>query len=148
MDWNSTPVHSLFDRERQLYVANSLGSDGQSLEAVYENGKLTGLRVSTEEGYMETGAVIDAEATVAEDDGTASGKTIAEYMEQYVPYGLSCQEVNGKKIIHYNGQTVESISDLRPSGSVFSVGSTDGGEVKLVTVYDSTGELSWLQLLP
>lgn len=148
MDWNGSPVGSLFDRERRLYVANSLGGDGQNLEAVYEKGKLTGLRISKEKGYMESGTVIGAEAAVAEDDGNSSGKTIAEHMEQYAPYGLSYREVNGRKIIHYNGQTVESISDLRPDGSVFSVGSTDGGEVKLVTVYDSTGELSGLKLLP
>ena len=43
MSWNGQPVRSLFDPERQLWVCNSLGTKGLNLEAIYENGELTGL---------------------------------------------------------------------------------------------------------
>lgn len=44
MTWNGQPVRSLFDPERQLWVCNSLGTEGLNLEAVYENGRLTGVK--------------------------------------------------------------------------------------------------------
>lgn len=143
MTWNGQPVRSLFDPERQLWACNSLGTKGLNLEAVYENGKLTGLRESQEDSSIETGTVIDEEAAVAESDrNDGSGETIAQRMERYASYGVSYQEIGGKKIIRYHGQAVDSFTDIAPDGSVFSVGSTDGGEISLTTVYDKDGGLS------
>lgn len=148
MSWNGQPVRSLFDPERQLWIANSLGTKGLNLEAVYKNGKLTGLRESEENASVEAGAVIGEETAVAESDGNdSSGETIAERMERYAPYGVSYQERDGKKVIRYNGQAVDSFADIRPDGSVFSVGSTQGGEIDLVTVYDQNGSLRGVKLL-
>ncbi|WP_322200586.1 M56 family metallopeptidase [Acutalibacter intestini] len=146
MNWNGRPVRSLFDEERQLWIANSLGGNGLNLEAVYENGKLTGVRESQEKGFVESGAVINAEAAVEEGDG-ASGETIAEHMERYAPYGVSYQERDGRKTIRYKGRAVKSFSDLRPDGGVFSVGSTDGGESDLATVYDRNGKLCGVRVV-
>ena len=143
MTWNGQPVRSLFDPERQLWLCNSLGTKGLDLEAVYEGGRLTGLRESQEDASVEAGAVIGEEAAVAESDGNdGSGETIAERMERYASYGVSYQEIGGKKIIRYKGKAVDSFADIDPDGSVFSVGSTDGGEIRLVTVYDQSGMLS------
>ena len=49
MYWQGKPVRSLFDPERQIWVANSMGEGGLGaeaieLEAVYENGRLIGLQ--------------------------------------------------------------------------------------------------------
>jgi len=147
MTWNGQPVRSLFDPERQLWACNSLGTKGLNLEAVYENGKLTGLRESQEDASVEAGAVIDEETAVAESDGNdGSGETIAQRMERYASYGVSYQEIGGKKIIRYKGKAVDSFADIRPDGGVFSVGSTDGGEIDLVTVYDRNGKLAGIDI--
>lgn len=143
MTWNGRAVRSLFDPERQLWVCNSLGTKGLNLEAVYEDGRLTGLRESTEDkSFVETGVVINAETAVTENDGRpGSGETIAQKMERYAPYGVSYQETDGKKTIWYHGQKIERFSDTQPDGSVFSVSSTDGGEIHLAAAYDSNGRL-------
>lgn len=143
MTWNGQPVRSLFDPECQLWIANSLGAKGMDLEVVYKDGEITGLRESQESASVHAGAVIDAEATAAESDGDdGSGETIAQRMERYAPYGVSYQEIGGKRVIRYNGMAVRNFADFAPGGSVFSVGSTDGGEINLVTVYDNDGRLS------
>ncbi|WP_300685391.1 M56 family metallopeptidase [Acutalibacter sp. 1XD8-36] len=145
MEWNGKPVRSLFDAERQLWTANSLGGNGLNLEAVYENGMLTGLRESEEKGFVESGVAIHAEAAAAEGSGGSSGETIAGRMEQYAPFGVSYKEQNGRKIIGFKGQVVNSFADIRPDGSVFSVEADDGGEIDLVTVYDRHGRLSGIK---
>lgn len=148
MSWNGQPVRSLFDPERQLWVCNSLGTKGLNLEAVYENGELTGLQESAEDkSFVESGAVINAEATAIEGTGDSSGETIAERMEKYAPYGVSYQEKDGKRSIRYEGKAVDSFTDMRPGGGVFSVKSTDDGEIALVTVYDGDGELKGVKAM-
>ena len=142
MEWNGRPVRSLFDDKRQIWVCNSLGTKGLNLEAVYEGGKLTGLRESDEKSNVEAAMAIGSEATAEDDGDDGSGQTIAERMEPFAAYGVSYQETGGKKVIRYGGQSVDSFADVRPDGSVFSVGSTDGGEIDLVTVYDQAGRLS------
>ena len=148
MTWNGQPVRSLFDPECQLWIANSLGAKGMDLEVVYKDGEITGLRESQESASVHAGAVIDAEATAAESDGDdGSGETIAQRMERYAPYGVSYQEIGGKKMIRYKGKTVDSFADITPDGSVFSVGSTDGGEIVLVTDYDEDGTLKGVKAM-
>ena len=148
MTWNNRPVRSLFDPERQLWFCNSLGTEGLNIEAVYEGGRITGLRESPEANSVEAGAVIDEEATVTESDGNDSyGEIIAERMARYAPYGVSYQEKDGKKIIRYNGKSVKSFVDIAPDGSVFSMGSTDGGEIVLVTDYDGDGTLKGVKAM-
>lgn len=143
MTWNGQPVRSLFDPERQLWLCNSLGTKGLDIEAVYKDGRLTGLRESEESISAAAGVVIDEEAAAAESDGNdGSGETIAQRMARYAPYGVSYQERGGKKLLRYNGQAVNSFADITPDGGVFSVGSTDGGEIDLVTVYDEDGRLN------
>ena len=148
MTWNGQPVRSLFDPERQLWVCNSLGTKGLNLESVYENGRLTGLREGDEKSYVEAAMAIDSETAAAESNGDdGSGQTIAERMEPFAAYGVSYQEIGGKKVIRYNGKPVSSFSDVRPDGSVFSVESTDGGEIVLVTDYDGDGKLKGVKAM-
>ncbi len=63
MDWNGKPVRSLYDAEKGVLIANSvrglsLGPDAADLEAVYENGRLAGLREAQSSSLPET---LDAE---------------------------------------------------------------------------------------
>ena len=49
MSWQGKPVHSVFDAKKAIWIGNSLhglylGPDAVDLEAVYKQGKLTGLR--------------------------------------------------------------------------------------------------------
>ena len=147
MEWNGRPVRSLFDDKRQIWVCNSLGTKGLNLEAVYEGGKLTGLRESDEKSHVEAAMVMDGEAAAESDGDDGSGQTIAERMEKYAPYGVSYQEKDGKRSIRYEGKAVDSFTDMRPGGGVFSVKSTDGGEIALVTVYDGDGELKGVKAM-
>lgn len=90
---------------------------------------------------------IGSEATAEDDGDDGSGQTIAERMEPFAAYGVSYQEIGGKKVIRYNGKSVSSFADVRPDGSVFSVGSTDGGEIVLVTDYDGDGTLKGVKAM-
>ena len=140
-------MRSLFGDKRQIWVCNSLGTKGLNLEAVYEGGKLTGLRESDEKSHVEAAMVMDGEAAAESDGDDGSGQTIAERMEKYAPYGVSYQEKDGKRSIRYEGKAVDSFTDMRPGGGVFSVKSTDGGEIALVTVYDGDGELKGVKAM-
>ena len=147
MTWNGQPVRSLSDPERQLWVCSSLGTKGLDIEAIYKGGKLTGLRESDEKSSEEAAIVMAGESTAEGDGDDGSGQTIAERMEPFAAYGVSYQEIGGKKIIRYGGQSVDSFADVRPDGSVFSVGSTDGGEIVLVTDYDGNGTLKGVKAM-
>lgn len=64
MTWQDQPVRSLYDPERQIWVANSvgeggLGPDAINLEAVYENGNLTGLRQIERDFELYEGEIIE-----------------------------------------------------------------------------------------
>lgn len=102
-----------------------------------------------EDGSMGPFGDVDynAEATAAEGDGDGPGKTIAGRMTEYQPYGVSYKERGSKRAVYYNDQTVGSFADVRPVGSVFSVSSTEGGEIDLVTVYDRDGKLSGVKVV-
>ena len=147
MYWNGQRVRSLFDAQRQLWIANSLGNHGIDIEAVYENGRLTGLKIAedSDREFVETGMVVNAETTAAY-GGDASGETIAQRMERYAPYGVTYEERGGKRTIRYNGQTVGSFADKGPGG-VFSLQSTDTGSVDLRAVYDSQGKLCGVEIV-
>lgn len=149
MSWNGKPVRSLFDPERQIWVCNSLGTSGVDLEAVYQNGRLTGLQIAENQdrAFVETGTMKNAEATAAYGSGNASGETLSRRMEKYAPYGVTYEERGGKRIIQYRGRTVEGLSDIQPDGSVFSLRSTDGGELNLTAVYDRNGTLSGVEIV-
>ncbi len=77
MTWRGKPVHSVYDAEKGVWIANSmrglyLGPDAVDLEAVYKEGALTGLRETKHP------AVIRAEAT------TAAGNGAAELVSEFV----------------------------------------------------------------
>lgn len=153
MNWQGKRVRSLFDPEREIWVANSmgeggLGPDAVDLEAVYENGKLTGLRQTERDFELIEAEVVDSdEFSEAKGNSTSTGVTLSERMKKFDPYGVTYKESDGKRVILYQGQLVGEFLDLQPDGSVFTVQSTEGGTIDLAAVYDSNGEFSGVEIV-
>ena len=65
MSWQGKPVHSVFDGEKAVWIANNLyghdlGDDAIDLEAVYEQGRLVGLQETQSLHGVETSFTISA----------------------------------------------------------------------------------------
>lgn len=149
MSYQGKPVHCVSDSAAGLWIANNLhGSelpDGAiALEAVYETGRLTGLRETPDpcRGILQ-------EATA--DGGDAEeGTPLPGMFDAYAPYGLRYEETvtadGTERSLYLDGHYVNHFSDLRPGGGVFSFGSTvqraDG--IKVRTVYEN-GVLTGLE---
>lgn len=128
MYWKGKPVHSVNDSETGIWIANSmrglyLGDEAIDLEAVYENGKLTGLRESK---CTHTGeSTITAFATGT---GTDEGTTIPDMFEKYAPYGITYKETatadGMERNLYLNGKPVNHFSDTTPAGGVFTFSSS------------------------
>ena len=74
MSWQGKPVHSVYDGEKAVWIANNLygselGDDAVDLEAVYEQGRLVGLRETQDLHAVETSFITSA-------DNAAYGKLI------------------------------------------------------------------------
>ena len=122
--------------------------NGQRVRIFVDGTEFSGGYASKYEHYDPEGTIDVRTVRERVDNGDGSyGETIAERMARYAPYGVSYQEKDGKKIIRYNGKSVKSFVDIAPDGSVFSVGSTDGGEIVLVTDYDGDGTLKGVKAM-
>lgn len=171
MSYNGKPVHSIFDAQTGVWIANnqngwSLGPDAVELEAVYENGKLTGLKASPAPS-AETAAVASVnpgtEATTAViTQGTGTGKaelgvTFAEKFARYESIQIVYEEAEGASGkgnvyrlggVGFKGKRdrylISHFVDVSPDGSVFTFDSADSGGLSVQTVYDETGELARL----
>lgn len=147
MSWQGKPVHSVYDSEKEVWIANNLygtdlSSDALDLEAAYENGKLTGLKpIQIQE---EASAV-----SGSQNDGAGEGVPIADLFQKYRKYGLVYKEEPAagglERNLYYRGEIVGGFSDISPSGSVFTFGSTREGALKLKTLYSDKGELVGVQ---
>lgn len=174
MSYDGKPVHSLYDAQTGVWIANNmngwdLGPDAVDLEAVYENGKLTGLKESpAPSAQAATAAVAGGDASTAEAtatttviaQGTGSGKaepgtTFAEKFEKYASIQIVYEEAEGASgkgnVYHvsslgYQGKRdrylISHFVDVSPDGSVFTFDSADSGGLSVQTVYGADGELS------
>lgn len=147
MTWQGKTVHSIFDRENGVWIANSLqglylGPDPVDLEAIYEQGKLTGLRETQDPPVTETAFVLDGSSEAA------PGTSFAERFEKYVPFGITYVEADGASTarnIYYNGQLVSQFADLTPDGGAFTFSSAEQGGITVKTVYDNSGRLTGVE---
>lgn len=156
MSYDGRAVHSLFDSVEQVWIANNInGTDLEAgaldLEAVYENGRLTGLREvepatveqgAGTEGTGEPGTEISA---AAEGSGGPGGMTFAELFEKYAAFGISYAEAEGASgagNVYLNGHLVSRFADERPDGGVFTFESADEGGMAVRAVYDEAGKLT------
>lgn len=146
MTWQGKPVHSVFDAEKGVWVANSmrglyLGPDAVDLTAVYERGELVGLQET--QAQAATAASFVAEGNAAE-----PGTRFAERFAAYAPFGITYVEAEGASgagNVYYNGQLVSRFADLTPNGGAFTFSSAEKGDFSVKTVYDNNGRLIGVQ---
>lgn len=162
MSYGGKPVHSLYDGEIGAWFANNmngsdLGDDAIDLEAVYEGGKLTGLKeteanhgaqyaVELEPGeggiYYPTLKVV-VQTAVASGDETDEGVPLPNMFDKYAPYGLVYEEKQTpsgtERNLSLNGKHVNHFADTSPDGGVFTFGSTTQTEdgITVHAVYDN-----------
>ena len=152
MSWQGKPVHSVYDGEKEVWIANNLygldlGPDAVDLEAVYEQGKLVGLQETHafHSYVIENAAEMAVGAVAIEQQGMVS---LAERFEKYAPFGITYEETDGDVVsrnVYYNGQLVSNFSDLTPDGGAFTFSSSKGGGIAVKTVYDENGNLTGIE---
>ncbi len=147
MSWNGKPVHSVYDQEKGVWIANNmygsdLGPEALDLEAVYENGKLTGLKPIQNQGETSIAQVFSS-------GETEERVPTADLFQKYRKYGLVYKEEQSdgglERNLYYKGEIVGGFADISPSGGVFTFGSSRPGKIKLKTVYNDKGELTGIQ---
>jgi len=90
------------------------------------------------------------EATEISGGESASGITFEECFSRYKDYGIiyaEAQSASGRGNVYLRGQLVSRFSDVSPDGSAFSFTSADKGGIAVRTVYDSSGQLSGLEIV-
>ena len=159
MSWQGKPVHSVYDGEKEVWIANNLngldlGPDAVDLEAVYEQGKLVGLQETHAFHAVETSYVIERATDVTMAAVTAvaieqqDAVSLAERFEKYASLGITYEETDGDVVsrnVYYNGQLVSKFSDLTPDGGAFTFSSSKGGGIAVKTVYDENGNLTGIE---
>lgn len=147
MSWQGKPVHSVYDPEKGVWIANNiygsdLGPEALDLEAVYEKGELTGLKPSQHQGETSIAQVFSS-------GGTEEGVPTADLFQKYRKYGLVYKEEQGEggleRNLYYKGEIVSGFADISPAGGVFTFGSSRPGKIKLKTLYNDRGELTGVE---
>lgn len=144
MNWKGKPVHSIFDEEKSVWIANSqrglyLGSDAVDLEAVYKNGILTGLRDT--QNHSSHNSVYVVQEAIAGDP--VSDKETDSWLAEYGQFGVTYDKINNQW--YFNGEKVRQFRDILTSNgedltSGFFHGSirtlSGNGTVDIYTVRD------------
>lgn len=144
MHWQGKPVHSIFDEQKSVWIANNqhglnLGDNAVDLEAVYENGTLTGLKdtqTHSEHNYVTT----EQEAFTGE---PVLYTEIDSWLAEYGQFGVTYDKVNNQW--YFNGEKVRQFRDvLTSNGEDLTSGKFHGsirtlsgnGTVDIYTVRD------------
>lgn len=88
MEFNGSPVRSVFDEKNGVYIASSLNAEGVDLVAVYKDGQLSGLRTASEGGQIASSEVVTGTASTASPDLDALNAS-------YEAFGLSYDAGHG-----------------------------------------------------
>ena len=147
MHWQGKPAHSIYDGVKAVWIANSmrglyLGSGAVDLEAVYESGRLSGLRETQPESTAVTAGIEDG------DVAAELGMSFAERFAQYAPFGITYEEAEGARgagNVYYNGRLVSRFADITPDGGAFTFSSAKQGGITVKTVYDNSGRLTGVE---
>lgn len=76
-------------------------------------------------------------------------KSISDIIKEYESFGLFYEKTDaGMGNIYYNGQLVNTFTDIKNDGGVFSFQSADKGQINVRTVYDDEGTLTGLTSSP
>lgn len=142
MEYSGKPVHSLFDPVTHTWFADNmhgsaLGDERVDLEAVYTDGRLSGLDEVPEQ-HTQRALTTYAESSRTESDVAAAyieaaaaedGTSFEELFEQYVEFGLSFEKAESGAGAGYNlyldGRPVNRFSDIAPRGNAFSFDSAE-----------------------
>jgi len=82
-------------------------------------------------------------------DGTG-GSTFEEIFAKYKDYGITYVEAvgsSGEGNVYYNGQLVNTFSDVTPDGGIFSFQSGEKGGINVRTAYTSDGKISGIEIV-
>lgn len=82
-------------------------------------------------------------------DGTG-GSTFEEIFAKYKDYGITYVEAvgsSGEGNVYYNGQLVNTFSDVTPDGGIFSFQSGEKGGINVRTAYTSDGKISGVEIV-
>lgn len=149
MSYGGKPVHSLYDGEIGAWFANNingsdLGDDAIDLEAVYENGKLSGLKETEANRDFHMTVKVYAEASGSFADSlTDEGVPLPNMFDKYAPYGFVYEEKQTpsgtERNLSLNGKHVNHFADTSPDGGVFTFGSSTQTEdgITVHAVYDN-----------
>ena len=114
MSWQGKPVHSVFDEEKGVWIANNqngfnLGSDAVDLEAVYEQGTLTGLR-DTQNHSSHNSVFVEQEAIAGD---PVSDNETDSWLAEYEKFGVTYDKINNQW--YFNGERVRRFMDILTS---------------------------------
>lgn len=128
MEYNGKPVHCLYDPVTHTWFANNmhgtdLADNRVDLEAVYQDGRLAGLKESPE-AHQKTTATYVQEATAL------SGTSFEDIFDRYSTFGLYYERANTMSggtgyNLFLNGRPLNKFSDVTPQGSAFSYESAE-----------------------
>ena len=84
MSWQGKPVHSIFDAEKEIWIANNLygldsGDNAVDLEAIYEQGRLVGLQETQSLHAVETSFITSGNAAYGKLQWPVNGGYISEW---------------------------------------------------------------------
>lgn len=107
-------------------------------------GPLTGIERYSQEEFdnRDLSSFYDAPGVPVHVSGfyDPTGETFADRFAKYKKFGIKYVEAeNGSSTgnVYYNGKLVKTFLDLSPSGGVFTFLSTDGGSIKVQTIYEN-----------
>ena len=114
MNWQGKPVHSIFNEQKSVWIANNqngfnLGDNAVDLEAVYENGTLTGLK-DTQTHSEHNFVTAEQEAIAGE---PLSDTEINSWLAEYGQFGVTYNKVNNQW--YFNGEKVRIFRDILTS---------------------------------
>ena len=115
-------------------------------------GELTGIERCSQEEFAKRDLSkfydFSEEVTSASGNNDPAAKTFAERFGAYKEFGIEyveAQDAGGIGNVYYNGQLVNTFTDKSPNGGTFSFHSTDGGEIRVQTIYDNKGKLAGME---
>ena len=125
------------------------------------SGKLTGVEPYSQAEFdardieklinpPQSSTVAYAENNMSYSDPKNQGRTISQIISDYKDYGITFDEnsiTGGLGNVYYQGQLVKTFIDEKPSGGVFSLSSSDGGNIKVRTVYDENEKLTGVEVV-
>ncbi|MDE5557636.1 MAG: M56 family metallopeptidase [Ruminococcus sp.] len=114
MNWQGKPVHSIFNEQKSVWIANNqngfnLGDNAVDLEAVYENGTLTALK-DTQTHSKHNFVTAEQEAIAGE---PLSDTEINSWLAEYGQFGVTYNKVNNQW--YFNGEKVRIFRDILTS---------------------------------